>query len=132
MAGRANVMLVDDDKRLLETLSLILKWRGYNVDTASDGASALEKCRRNHYDVTIMGSGMPRMSGMEMLRRIREIDSGARVILMTAGYDDEEVRSALAEGAYQAINKPVDITKLIEILRGTITTGPVLVVGGQY
>jgi len=132
MVRQENVMVVDDDERLLETLSLILKWRGYNVDTARDGASALEKCRLNHYDVTLIDIGILQMSGLEAARCLREIDSGARVILMKASYEGKEVRSVLEEGAYQAIDKPVDITNLIKILKGTATTPSALVVEGRY
>jgi CheY-like chemotaxis protein len=128
MVEQANVLVVDDNEGLLETFSLILKRRGYNVETAGDGVSALEKHKKNHYDVILMDIVMPQMNGVEAFRRIREIDPGARVILMTAYYDDEEIRSALEEGAYKAINKPVDIAQLLEMLRGVTVASPILIV----
>lgn len=128
MVELANVLVVDDNEGLLETFYLILKRRGYNVETADNGASALEKYRKNHFDVTLMDIVMPQMNGVEAFRQIREYDPGARVILMTAYYDDEEIRSALEEGAYKAINKPVDIAQLMDMLRRATTTSPILIV----
>lgn len=128
MVEQANVLVVDDNEGLLETFYLILKRRGYNVETAGNGAAALEKYRKNHYDVTLMDIVMPQMNGVEAFRQIREYDPGARVILMTAYYDDEEIRSALEEGAYKAINKPVDVGQLIDMIKRATTASPILIV----
>jgi two-component system response regulator HydG len=128
MSEQANVLVVDDNDGLLETFSLILKRRGYNVETADNGVSALEKYRKNHYDVTIMDIVMPQMNGVETFRRIKEIDPAARVILMTAYYDDQEIRLALEEGAYNAINKPVDIPQLLGMIKGAMIALPILIV----
>lgn len=127
MSEQPSVLVVDDNEGLLETFSLILRRRGYDVDTAEDGLSALDKFKRDRFDVTLMDIVMPRMNGVEAFRRIREIDPGAKVILMTAYYDDEKIRSAQDEGAYVAINKPVDIAQLMELIKEALKT-PVLIV----
>jgi two-component system response regulator HydG len=98
------------------------------VETADNGVSALEKYRKNHYDITLMDIVMPEMNGVETFRRIREIDPRARVILMTAYYDDEEIRLALQEGAYNAINKPVDIAQLMGMIKAAMEVLPILIV----
>jgi len=112
-----SILVVDDNADLLSTFSLILKRRGYNVDTAEDGLSAVDKFKRHQFDVTLMDVVMPGMNGLEAFQRIREISPGARVILMTAYYDEEELRKVLNEGVYNAVRKPINIAKLIELIK---------------
>jgi len=112
-----SILVVDDNADLLSTFSLILKRRGYNVDTAEDGPSAVDKSKKHHFDVILMDVVMPGMNGLEAFQRIREISPGARVILMTAYYDEEELRKALNEGVYNAVRKPINIAKLIELIK---------------
>lgn len=128
MSEQTNVLVVDDNEGLLETFSLILKRRGYNVETAEDGVAALEKFKKSRFDVTLMDIVMPRMNGVETFRKLREIDPGAKVVLMTAYYDDEEIKSALVEGAYKALSKPVDIAQLLGVVKEATVNSPVLIV----
>jgi CheY-like chemotaxis protein len=128
MNEQASVLVVDDNADLLQTFSLILKRRGYDVDTAGDGLSALDKFRSRRFDVTLMDIVMPQMNGVEAFRRMREINPGAKVILMTAYYEDEQIRMALKDGAYSALHKPIDVARLIELIKEATLKPPVLVV----
>jgi len=128
MKEKASVLVVDDNIDLLDTFSLILKMKGYNVDTAGDGVAAVDKFKKRPFDVILMDLIMPQMNGVEAFRKIREINPGARVILMTAYYDEEEIKSAVAEGAFSTVHKPVNVAKLMEMI-GEATAGlPVLIV----
>ena len=102
MKEKASVLVVDDNLDLLDTFSLILKMKGYNVDTAVDGVAAVDKFKKRPFDVILMDLIMPQMNGVEAFRKIRQINPGARVILMTAYYDEDEIRSAVAEGAFNS------------------------------
>lgn len=128
MQNQPNVLVVDDNGDLLNTFSLILKRRGYNVDTAREGASAVEKHKKHRFDVILMDVIMPGMSGVEAFKRIREVDPAARVILMTAYYDEDEIRRVLNEGVYRAVYKPVDIGQLMALIRAAVSTQAILVV----
>jgi CheY-like chemotaxis protein len=128
MKKPASILVVDDNPDLLSTFSLMLKRRGYNVDTAEDGLAAVDKFRRHYFDVTLMDVVMPGMNGVEAFRRIREISPGARVILMSAYYDEEELKKALKEGVYSAVRKPVDVAQLMEILKEAALGLPILIV----
>ena len=77
MTDQPTVLVVDDNEDLLETFSMILKRRGFNVETADDGASAVDKFREHHFDVTLMDIIMPNMNGVEAFRKIREMQPGA-------------------------------------------------------
>ena len=128
MKEQASVLVVDDNSDLLDTFSLILKRKGYNVDTAEDGLSAVDKYREQNFDVILMDIIMPRMNGVEAFRRIREINPGARVILMTAYYEEEQIKAALDEGVYRAIRKPVNIARLVEMIEEATLSPPILIV----
>jgi CheY-like chemotaxis protein len=116
MKRQANILVVDDNKDLLNTFALILKRKGYIVDTAMDGLQALEKFKAHHFDVVLMDVVMPGMNGVETLRRMRESNSGAKIILMTAYCEDEQLRGAFREGVFETLYKPVNIGKLMELL----------------
>ena len=128
MVEQSSVLVVDDNEDLLETFSKILKRRGFNVETAEDGVSAVDKFKTHHYDVILMDIVMPRMNGVEAFRRIREICPDARVILMTAYSEDELIRAALDEGAQQVVHKPLRIDRMIELLREVALNRLILVV----
>ncbi|MFC2122975.1 response regulator [Bacteroidota bacterium] len=128
MNQKASVLVVDDNSDLLNTFSLILKMKGFNVDTAENGLSAVDKFKRRPFDVILMDLIMPQMNGVEAFRKIREINPGARVILMTAYYEEDEIRAALNEGAYQAVHKPVNVARLMQVIGEATMNSPVLVV----
>ncbi len=128
MKEQASVLVVDDNSDLVDTFSLILKMKGYNVDTAGDGLSAVDKFKRRPFDVILMDLIMPRMNGVEAFRKIREINPGARVILMTAYYEEAQIKMALDEGAYRAVHKPVNVAQLMEMIGEATVSSPVLIV----
>ncbi|MBI4267742.1 MAG: response regulator [Chloroflexi bacterium] len=128
MKSQPTVLVVDDNSDLLNTFSLILKRRGYDVDTAREGFSAVEKHKRYHFDVILMDVVMPGMNGVETFRRIREIDPSARVVLMTAYHDESELKSVLNEGVFRAVYKPVDIGQLMSLISDATSTSAILVV----
>ncbi|MFC1909276.1 response regulator [Chloroflexota bacterium] len=128
MIEPVSILVVDDNEDLLETFSLILKRRGFNVSTAENGVAAVDKYKAQHFDVTLMDIVMPKMNGVEAFRRIREISPGATVILMTAYSEEELIRVALEEGAHRVVNKPIRIDQLIELIKEAAQAQPILVV----
>jgi two-component system, NtrC family, response regulator HydG len=129
MNNPANILVVDDNTDLLNTFALILKRKGYMVDTAQDGREALEKFLVRKFDAILMDVIMPNMDGIEAMHRMREINPSAKVVLMTAYCEKEQFRKVLNEGAYGALYKPVNITQLMGLLgEMTSETPPILVV----
>jgi len=128
MTEDTSVLVVDDNEDLLETLSLILKRRGFSVDTAENGASAVDKFKEQHFDVTLMDIVMPEMNGVEAFRQIREICPGATVIMMTAYSEEELIQMAREEGAHRVIHKPIRIDQLIELIKEAAVSQPILIV----
>jgi two-component system, NtrC family, response regulator HydG len=124
----ANVLVVDDNTDLLNTFALILKRKGYIVDIAEDGIQALDKFKARQFDVILMDAVMPRMNGIEALHKMREIDPAAKIILMTAFCEEEQLKKALKEGAFGALYKPVDIAKLMDLIGQVTGNASILVV----
>lgn len=128
MTGPTKILVVDDNADLRDTLYLILKRRGFDVDRAGDGKSAVEKIENQHFDVVLMDIVMPEMNGVEAFRRIREIDRKVKVILMTAYYEEEELKAALDDGVYQTVHKPVEVARLIEMIKEAAKNPQILIV----
>ena len=127
MKKAANLLIVDDNKDLLNTFALILKRKGYLVDIALDGFQALEKFTNQKYDVVLMDVIMPGMSGIDALHRMRQINPSARILLMTAYCEEDQLNKALNEGAFGALYKPINIARLMDLL-GEITGDPSVLV----
>ena len=128
MTNAPTVLVVDDNEDLLETFAMILKRRGFFVETADNGASAVDKFKEHNYDVTLMDIVMPKMNGVEAFRKIKEMDPGASVILMTAYSEEALIQMAIDEGAHHVIHKPIRIDQLIEMIKEAATSQPILIV----
>jgi DNA-binding NtrC family response regulator len=128
MKQQANILVVDDNKDLLNTFSLILKRKGFIVDTAEDGIQAVAKFSTHHFDVVLMDVIMPNMDGINAFHKMKECDPQAKVILVTAYCEADQLQRAIDEGAYGALYKPVDIGKLMELLAEVTGDPSVLIV----
>ena len=94
------VLMVEDEPRLAENVARSLRESaGYAVDIASDGQEGLFSAESNAYDVMLLDLMLPKMDGMEMLRRIRESGQHTPVLVMTARDDKESVVALLNAGA---------------------------------
>lgn len=128
MKDKPTILVVDDNQDLLETFAMILKRRGYRVQTANDGLSAINKFKEQNFDVTLMDIVMPEMNGVDAFKKIKEIQPEAPIILMTAYSDEELIQNAKNEGACQIIHKPIHIDQLIELINETAGSLPILIV----
>ena len=124
MAKPLRILVVDDNKDLLLTLSLILKKTGFYVETAADGFNAVDIYFNGDFNVTLMDIDLPGINGVEAFRLIREMDPAAPVILMT-GYSDEDlIQLAINEGAHCVLHKPIRIDKMIDTIKQAVSTSP--------
>jgi DNA-binding NtrC family response regulator len=128
MNDEPTILIVDDNEDLLQTFAMILKRRGFCVETAGDGSAALDKFREQSFDVTLMDIVMPEMNGVEAFKKIKQVQPGAPVILMTAYSDEELIQAAREEGIRQIIHKPIRIDQLIKMITEAASTQPILVI----
>lgn len=106
VGSAARILVVEDDREMCRFLSEILTEEGYEVVVAYDGSSALEQYKQTTFDVTITDLMMPRMKGTELVRCLREIDSDALVLLITAFGSIESAVDAMRAGAFNYLTKP--------------------------
>jgi DNA-binding response OmpR family regulator len=112
--GRS-VLVADDDPIIQRILRLNLELEGYSVTTASDGVEALESLARTPYDLVVLDVMMPRLDGLEVLRRIREqaTTAGIPVIMLTARSGAEDLWDGWTLGVDYYLTKPFDIDDLV-------------------
>ena len=116
MDQNLRILIVDDDRRITRTLSDILNVSGYQTTEASSGPHALEKIRTMEFDCVISDIKMPEMDGVELHRRLHDIQPGLPVMLMTAYAADILTRQGLDEGVVGVLDKPLDINHLLGFL----------------
>jgi two-component system response regulator ChvI len=107
------IALVDDDRNILASVSIALEAEGYRVMSYSDGASALDGFKTSPPDVAVLDIKMPRMDGMEMLRRLRQ-KSDMPVIFLTSKDEEIDELFGLKMGADDFIRKPFSQRLLVE------------------
>lgn len=127
-AAPARLLVVDDEVDACANLSEILTELGYRVDVAYDGASALELVERNAYDVALLDLKMPGMDGLELYRRIKQLQAGTVAIFVTAFANSRTAHEALSAGAWQIVAKPVELSKLLALVDEAVSQPLVLIV----
>ena len=111
------IALVDDDRNILTSVSLALEAEGYRINTYTDGVSALDGFKTAPPDLAILDIKMPRMDGMEMLRRLRQ-KSDLPVIFLTSKEEQIDELFGLKMGADDFIRKPFSQRLLVERVQG--------------
>jgi YesN/AraC family two-component response regulator len=113
------ILLVDDDAIVLDTLSQILEWAGYEVQAANSGALGLEYYRQRSSDVVITDVMMPEMDGIQFIQRLQSIDPMAKIIAISGGsgkgyFDNLEAVRRLKPAAI--LPKPFPKAALISVI----------------
>jgi DNA-binding NtrC family response regulator len=106
------LLLVEDKNELRAMLRKALERNGHSVDEAADGSAAIQKLRNKRYQMVLTDLKMPGASGLDVLRESKQADSTIPVILLTAFGSVDEAVSAMKEGAFDFIQKPVDLDHL--------------------
>ena len=120
-----SIALVDDDRNILTTLSIALQAEGYAIRVYSDGEAALKALTENPPDLAVFDIKMPRMDGMELLRRLRAT-SDLPVIFLTSKDEEQDEEAGLAMGADDYIAKPFSQRLLLARIRTILRrSGPV-------
>ncbi len=112
-----SVLIVDDEKNIRITLADILVGEGYEVRTADTGEKAVKLCHKRAFDVVLLDVRMPGMDGFEASRLIRRERRGTCVIMMSAYSTQEFRRVAFDEGAVAFLRKPLDVERVLELIR---------------
>jgi two-component system OmpR family response regulator len=118
--GPINILVVDDEAVLAELVSMALRYEGWNITTAADGASAVAAARTTRPDAVVLDVMLPDMSGLEVLRKIREQHTNVPVLLLTAKDALEDRIAGLTAGGDDYVTKPFSIEEVVLRLRALL------------
>jgi diguanylate cyclase len=122
----SRILIIDDDPALLEGLAEMLRIRlqPVHVDTCPGSAFAVWMVQQGHYDVILCDVCMPQTNGLELLPRLRAVDGGASILMMSATLDRSVRNRALADGAMGIVAKPFDRDTLTLALKQALKHNP--------
>ena len=111
------ILVVDDELVVRDSLASWFEDEGYEVGVAESGKAALERMQEGQWDLALLDIKMPGMDGLELQRKIREIDPKIQIVIMTAYASVQTSVEALKDGAFDYIVKPFDPDQLVHIIR---------------
>jgi two-component system nitrogen regulation response regulator NtrX len=116
----ARILIVDDEASIRETLKEILDYEGYEIEEAKDGEEALAKIKKFNYDAVLADIKMPKLDGIELLEKSKEIAPELPFIMISGHGTMETAVEATKKGAFDFINKPPDLNKLLITVRNAV------------
>jgi len=116
------VLVIDDDEMVLALVQKILTMEGFEALTTADGPQGLTIYKERRPDMVLLDLALPGMNGLEVLRRIRQLDPEARVIVVTGSGSNESAEVALKYGAYDFVRKPVDYADFVRRIKAALPT----------
>jgi DNA-binding NtrC family response regulator len=116
----ARILIIDDEKAIRSTLREILEYESYQVDEAANGEEGLRKIENEEYDAVLCDVKMPKMDGMTVLTKAKEMDEDLPFVMISGHGNVEMAVEATKKGAFDFIVKPPDLNKLLITLRNTI------------
>ncbi len=116
----ARILVIDDEKSIRNALDEVLVYENHKVDLSSDGDEGLELFKNNEYDVVLLDIKMPKMDGIEVLEQINAKSPDIPVIMITGHGNVETAVEAIKKGAYDFIEKPLDLNRLLITIRNAL------------
>jgi DNA-binding NtrC family response regulator len=113
----STILIIDDEKAIRKTLSEILTFEGYTIEEASDGEEGLKLFKDKTYDVVLCDIKMPKLDGLEFLQKATEHNADVPVIMISGHGNIETAVEAVKKGAYDFIQKPPDLNRLLITIR---------------
>ncbi len=117
MSHQPSILVIDDESGILDTLRILLKNSGFQVETAQGGNAGLSAVKSNPPDIVLTDVRMPQVTGIQILEAVREVDGETPVILMTAQASLQTAIQAVNQGAFHYIQKPFSNDDMIAICR---------------
>ncbi len=111
-----NVLIVDDNTLVCWGLERVLSRKGIVHRAAGDGKSALSEIRGTFYDLVFLDIHLPDANGLDLMRDIRRISPGTKVVILSSDGSPDNVRRALDAGALRFLEKPCDNAEVMEVL----------------
>lgn len=116
----ARILIAEDDKSANKLICAVLRKDGHETLSAADGQEALEILDHEHVDLIVSDVMMPRVSGMELVQRLREAEWDVPVLMLTARLDAETLHASFLSGADDHLTKPADMKELVLRVRALL------------
>lgn len=116
----AHILIIDDERSIRSTLKEILEFEKYQVDEAKDGEEGMALIEKNNYDLVLCDIKMPKMDGMEVLEKALELGKDTQFIMVSAHGSIETAVEATKKGAFDFIQKPPDLNRLLVSVRNAL------------
>jgi len=116
----ANILIIDDDRPIRTSLTEVLEYEKFKVDSAEDGSIGLKMLKEGKYDLLLCDIKMPKMDGMEVLDKLIEEQIDVPVVMISGHGDIETAVSAVKKGAFDFIAKPLDLNRLLVTIRNAL------------
>jgi DNA-binding NtrC family response regulator len=113
-------LIIDDEKAIRKTLTEILSFEGYKLEEAADGDEGLKKFKEKTYDVVLCDIKMPKLDGIEFLQKAVETNPDVPIIMISGHGNIETAVEAVKKGAYDFIQKPPDLNRLLITIRNAM------------
>ncbi len=113
----ASILIIDDEKEICESISLILEYEGHRVDYVNTGSEGIIKAKDFPYDVIFLDIQLPDLNGFEVLKNIREFNTSVNILIISAYGNIENAVKATKLGAFDFLEKPIDREKLLISVR---------------
>jgi DNA-binding NtrC family response regulator len=114
------ILIIDDEKSIRRTLREILEYENFKVDEAQDGLEGLTMAQKEKFDIILCDIKMPKMDGMEALDKLMEAAVDAPVVMISGHGNIETAVEAVKKGAYDFIQKPLDLNRLLVTIRNAL------------
>ncbi len=112
-----SILIIDDEKAIRKTLTEILSFEGYKIDEAADGEEGLKLFKERTYDVVLCDIKMPKLDGLEFLQKATDTNPDVPIIIISGHGNIETAVEAVKKGAYDFIQKPPDLNRLLITIR---------------
>lgn len=114
------ILVIDDERAIRRTLNEILSFEGFKVEEAEDGVEGLKKIQDGNYDCILCDVKMPKMDGIEVLEKVKEVNPDVPFIVISGHGNIETAVDAVKKGAYDFIAKPPDLNRLLITIRNAM------------
>ena len=116
LAESVRIMIIDDERGVRESFEMILKIKDYEVTTFEDGESAIANLKKDMFDMAFVDYKLPGMDGIEVLKKIKEIDPNVEVCIVTAYASETSHANAITIGALEYLRKPFLMEEIYELV----------------
>ncbi len=131
MSAMGRILVVDDEPSIVDSVSTVLRYEGFDVDTAATGRAALAKAQEGRYDMVVMDVMLPDLDGLEVTRRIRADGLGVPVLFLTAKTEVEDRVAGLTVGGDDYVTEPYSLIEIVARTKAILRRGVPAVEGDR-